>query len=144
MGRILAIDYGRKRTGLAVTDPLQIIANGLCTIPGDEATTFLKAYVSREPVDLFVIGYPLQTNSEPSENVQHVQAFVRRLRRVIPEIPVEYADERFTTVMAHQAMIDGGLRRKRRQDKALVDEISATLILQGYLETKRVEKNRNS
>ena len=140
MGRILAIDYGRKRTGLAVTDPLQIIANGLCTTPSDETPTFLKEYVSREHVDLFVVGQPLQMNNEPSENMQHVKAFVGRLRKVIPEIPIEYADERFTSVMARQAMIDGGLRKKRRQDKALVDEISATLILQGYLEMKRLKK----
>ena len=137
MGRILAIDYGRKRTGLAVTDPLQIIANGLCTVRGDEAAAFLKDYVSRENVDLFVVGYPKQMNNEPSENVQHVKAFVSSLRKVIPEIPVEYADERFTSVMAHQAMVDGGLRKKRRQDKALADEIAATIILQGYLEKKR-------
>jgi len=137
MGRIIAIDYGRKRTGLAVTDTMQIIANGLETVPSDEATAFLKSYASRETVDLFIVGQPLQMNSEPSENMQHVNAFVNRLRKVIPDIPIEFVDERFTSVMAHQAMLDGGLRKKRRQDKALVDKISATLILQGYLEKKR-------
>ena len=137
MGRILAIDYGRKRTGLAVTDPLQIIANGLCTIPGSEALIFLKDYIAREKVDLIVVGLPTQMNNEPSENMQHVQTFAARLHKSLPDIPIEYADERFTSVMAHQAMIDGGLRKKRRQDKALVDEISATIILQGYLEKKR-------
>jgi len=134
----MAIDYGRKRTGLAVTDMMQLIANGLCTVSGDKAVEFLKDYVARENVDLFVVGQPKQMNNEPSENMQHVEAFVRRLQTVIPDIPIEYVDERFTSVMAHQAMIDGGLPKKRRQDKALVDEISATLILQGYLEMKRI------
>ena len=142
MGRIIAIDYGRKRTGLAVTDTLQIIANGLCTVPSGEATTFLKNYVSHQNVDLFVVGQPKQMNYEPSENMRHVTTFVNRLRKIIPDIPVEYADERFTSVLAHQAMIDGGLRKKRRQDKALVDEISATLILQGFLEKKRLTYNK--
>jgi len=140
MGRIIAIDYGRKRTGIAVTDTLQIIANGLCTVPSGEAVEFLANYVSREKVDLFIVGQPKQMNNQPSENMQQVTAFVNRLRKVIPEIPIEYADERFTSVMAHQAMIDGGLRRKRRQDKALVDVISATLILQGYLEGRHFDK----
>ena len=138
MGRIIAIDYGRKRTGLAVSDPMQIIANGLCTVAGGEAVEFLQKYASREQIDLFVVGQPRQMNNEPSENMPHVQAFVNRLRKVMPDIPIEYVDERFTTVMAHQAMIAGGLPKKRRQDKALVDEISATLILQGYLEKKRI------
>ena len=138
MGRIIAIDYGRKRTGLAVTDTLQIIANGLCTVPSDEATTFLKHYVSCENVVRFVIGQPKQLNNKPSENMRHVVAFVNRLRNVIPEIPIEYVDERYTSVMAHQAVIDGGLRKKRRQDKSLIDEISAVFILQGYLEKKRL------
>ena len=138
MGRIIAIDYGRKRTGLAVTDTMQIIANGLCTVPSGEATEYLKKYVLQENVELFVVGQPKQMNNEPSENMLHVTAFVNRLRKIIPDIPIEYADERFTSVMAHQAMIDGGLRKKRRQDKALVDEISATLLLQGFLEKKRL------
>lgn len=137
MGRIMAIDYGRKRTGLAVTDPMQIIANGLGTIPSSEAVAFLKKYVSQEKVERFVVGQPKQLNNEPSENMQYVAAFVSHLRKVIPEIPIEYMDERFTSVMAHQAMIDGGLKKKKRQDKALVDEISAVLILQGYMEKKR-------
>lgn len=138
MGRIIAIDYGRKRTGLAVSDTMQIIANGLCTVAGEEAVAFLEKYVSQENVDRFVVGQPKLLNNEPSESMQQVQAFVNRLHKVIPNIPVEYFDERFTSVMAHRAMIDGGLRKKRRQDKALVDEISATLILQGYLEKKRL------
>ena len=138
MGRIVAIDYGRKRTGIAVTDTMQIIANGLCTVPGGEVVEFLKKYVSQENVDLFVVGQPKQMNNEPSENMHYVKDFVNRLRKIIPEIPIEYFDERFTSVMAHKAMIEGGLKKKKRQDKALVDEISAVLILQGYLEKKRL------
>jgi len=138
MGRIIAIDYGRRRTGLAVTDTMQIIANGLCTVPSGEATEYLKNYASREKIDLFVVGQPKQLNNKPSENMIHVVAFVNRLHKIIPDIPVEYIDERFTSVMAHQAMIDGGLRKKRRQDKALTDEISAVIILQDYLEKKRL------
>ncbi len=137
MGRIIAIDYGRKRTGLAVTDPLQLIANGLATVPSGEAVSFLSDYVSREPVDVFVVGYPLQMNNEPSENMRYVEAFVKHLKRTLPDIPVQYADERFTSVLAHRAMLDGGLKKKKRQDKALVDEISAVIILQTYLETKK-------
>ena len=136
MGRIIAIDYGRKRTGLAVTDTMQIIANGLCTVPSGEAANFLKDYVSKNSVDVFVVGQPRQMNNEPSENMRHVEAFVNHLRKVIPKIPVEYFDERFTSVMAQRAMIDGGLKKKKRQNKALVDEISAVLILQDYLISK--------
>lgn len=137
MGRIVAIDYGRKRTGVAVTDTLQIIANGLTTVPSGELVKFLSDYVSKEPVDLFIVGQPKQMNNEPSENMKYVEAFVSHLKRTIPHIPVEYYDERFTSVMAHQAMLDGGLKKKRRQEKALVDEISAVIILQAYLESKK-------
>jgi RNAse H-fold protein YqgF len=138
MGRIIAIDYGRKRTGLAVTDTMQIIANGLITVPSGEVVDFLKDYVSRENVELFVVGQPKQLNNEPSENMIYVTAFVNRLRKIIPGIPIEFFDERFTSVMAHRAMIDGGLKKKKRQDKALADEISAVIILQGYMEKKRL------
>jgi putative Holliday junction resolvase len=137
MGRIIAVDYGRKRTGLAVSDPMQIIANGLGAVPSDEVVVFLKNYAKRESVELFVVGQPRQLNNELSENMRHVEAFVNRLRKVIPDIPVVHADERFTSVMAHRAMIDGGLPKKKRQDKALVDELSAVILLQGYLEMKR-------
>ena len=136
MGRIVAIDYGRKRTGVAVTDTLQIIANGLTTVPSGELVKFLSDYVSKEPVDLFIVGQPKQMNNEPSENMKYVEAFVSHLKRTIPHIPVEYY-ERFTSVMAHQAMLDGGLKKKKRQEKALVDEISAVIILQAYLESKK-------
>lgn len=137
MGRILAIDYGRKRSGIAVTDTLQLIANGLTTVASGELVSYLMDYVSREPVDLFVVGSPKQMNNEPSENMQYVEAFVKHLQRSLPAIPVTFVDERFTSVMAHQAMLDGGLKKKKRQDKALVDEISAVIILQSYLESKR-------
>lgn len=137
MGRILAIDYGRKRTGIAVTDTLQMIAGGLATVPSGELVSWLTAYVSREPVERIVVGLPKQMNNEPSENMKYVEAFVSHLKRTIPDIPVEFYDERFTSVLAHKAMIDGGLKKKRRQDKGLVDEISAVIILQSYLENKK-------
>ena len=137
MGRIISIDYGRKRTGLAASDTLQMIANGLTTLPSGEVVNFLSEYVKKEPVDVFVVGLPKQMNNEPSENMKYVEAFVTHLKRVIPEIPVEYYDERFTSVLAHKAMLEGGLKKKKRQDKALVDEISAVIILQEYLESKK-------
>ena len=139
MGRIIAIDYGRKRTGIAVTDTLQMIANGLTTVPSGELSKFLVDYVSKESVDRFVVGLPKQMNNMPSENLKYVEAFVSHLKRIIPHIPVEYYDERFTSVLAHRAMIDGGLNKKKRQDKSLVDEISAVIILQSYLENKKYQ-----
>ncbi|WP_251966550.1 Holliday junction resolvase RuvX [Parabacteroides sp. AD58] len=139
MGRIVAIDYGRKRSGVAVTDTLQMIANGLTTVPSGELVKFLSDYVAKEPVDLFVVGQPKQMNNEPSENMKYVEAFVTHLKRSIPQIPVQYYDERFTSVLAHKAMLDGGLKKKKRQEKALVDEISAVIILQAYLESKKYQ-----
>lgn len=137
MARIMAIDYGRKRTGIAVTDSLQMIANGLTTVPSGELVKFIQNYMAKEPVELIVVGQPKQMNNEPSVNMRYVQAFVTHLKRTLPQIPVEYYDERFTSVMAHQAMLEGGLRKKKRQEKALVDEISAVIILQAYLESKK-------
>ena len=136
MARILSIDYGKKRTGIAVTDPLQIIANGLATVSTSELLSYLKDYLSREQVERIIFGRPLQTNGQPSENLQRVEQFVNRWKKEMPDVPVEYVDERFTSVLAHQAMIDGGLRKKARQDKALVDKISATIILEDYLRSK--------
>ena len=136
MARILSIDYGKKRTGIAVTDPLQIIANGLATVSTSELLSYLKDYLSREQVERIIIGRPMQTNGQPSENLQRVEQFVNRWKKEMPDVPVEYVDERFTSVLAHQAMIDGGLRKKARQDKALVDKISATIILEDYLRSK--------
>ena len=138
MARILSIDYGKKRTGLAVTDPLQLIAGGLATVSTSELFDYLKAYVEREQVERIVIGEPRQPNGQPSENLQRVQQFVNRWRKAIPQIPIEFYDERFTSVLAHQAMLDGGLKKKARQDQALVDEISATIILQDYMRSRKL------
>lgn len=138
VGRILSIDYGRKRTGLAVTDPQQIIAGGLATVSTSELFDWLKAYISREPVESIVIGEPRQPNGEPSENLGRVREFVNRWRKAVPEIPIDYFDERFTSVLAHRAMLDGGLKKKTRQNKALVDEISATIILEDYMRSRKI------
>ncbi|SEN23380.1 putative holliday junction resolvase [Prevotella sp. ne3005] len=137
MARILSIDYGKKRTGIAVTDPLQIIAGGLATVSTSELFDWLKAYLAKEQVECIVIGEPRQPNGQPSENLQRVQQFVNRWRKAVPDVPIDYFDERFTSVLAHQAMIDGGLKKKARQDKGLVDEISATIILEDYLRSKK-------
>ena len=138
MARILSIDYGRKRTGIAVTDPLQIIAGGLATVSTSELFDWLQTYMQQEPLERIVIGEPRQPNGQPSENLQRVQQFVNRWCKAHPEVPIEYYDERFTSVLAHQAMLDGGLRKKSRQDKALVDEIAATIILEDYLRSRKM------
>ena len=135
--RILSIDYGKKRTGLAVTDPLQIIAGGLATVATAELFQYLNDYIAREPVERIVIGEPRQPNGQPSENLQRVQQFVNRWKKARPDVPIEFVDERFTSVLAHQAMLDGGLKKKARQNKALVDEISATIILQDYMRARK-------
>lgn len=137
MARILSIDYGKKRTGIAVTDPLQLIAGGLATVSTSELFDWLKGYLAKEQVERIVIGEPRQPNGQPSENLARVQQFVNRWRKAMPDVPIEYFDERFTSVLAHQAMIDGGLKKKARQDKALVDEISATIILEDYLRNRK-------
>lgn len=132
--RILSIDYGKKRTGLAVTDPLQIIANGLATVSTSELFDYLKKYTSQEQVERIVIGRPTQPNGQPSENLVRVEQFVNRWRKAMPEIPIEYYDERFTSELAHQAILDSGIGKKaRRENKGLVDEISATIILQDWM-----------
>ena len=134
MGRILSIDYGKKRTGLAVTDPLQIIAGGLSTIETKDLFDFLSAYVVREGVERIVIGKPTQPDGQPSENLVRVENFVNRWRKACPEVPIEYYDERFTSVLAHRAILEGGVKKKtRRENKGLVDEVSATIILQDYM-----------
>ena len=131
---MLSIDYGKKRTGLAVTDPLQIIANGLATVSTSELFDYLKKYTSQEQVERIVIGRPTQPNGQPSENLVRVEQFVNRWRKAMPEIPIEYYDERFTSVLAHQAILDSGIGKKaRRENKGLVDEISATIILQDWM-----------
>ena len=138
MSRLLSVDYGKKRCGIAVTDPLQIVPGGLATVATSELLAFLKDYTSREQVERIIIGEPKQPNGQPSENLPRVKAFAAKLRKALPEIPVVFYDERFTSVLAHKAMLDGGLRRKARQDKALVDEISATIILQDYMNSKKI------
>jgi len=135
MGRILAIDYGRKRTGLAVTDALRIAANGLETVPTHEVLSFLEKYTAIEPVDIFVLGLPTQMNGKESESMEYIRPFAAGLQKKFPTIELVYFDERFTSVLAHRAMLEGGLKKKDRQDKALVDKISATIILQSYLES---------
>lgn len=137
MSRILAIDYGRKRTGLAVSDTMQIIANGLTTVPTHELLDFIVAYLQKEPVERILVGLPKQMNNEASESMKYIDPFVRLLRKKMPEMPIEFVDERFTSVLAHRTMLEAGLKKKDRQNKALVDEISATIILQTYLESKR-------
>ena len=136
--RIVSIDYGKKRTGLAATDSSQIIANGLTTVDTKQLMAYLKAYVQKEQVERFVIGLPSQLNGQPSENQQRVLTFAKRLEKEIPQIPYEFYDERFTSVLAHQTILDSGISKKRRQtDKGLVDEISACIILQEYLEHRK-------
>ena len=136
--RILSIDYGKKRTGLAVTDPLQIIAGGLGTVETSVLYEYIEAYIQREQVERIVIGKPMQPTGQPSENMVRVENFYNRWRKAHPEIPIEYYDERFTSVLAHRAMIDGGVKKKtRRENQGLVDEISATIILQDYLQSRK-------
>ena len=137
MSRILAIDYGRRHTGVAVSDAMQIIANGLTTVPTHELLDFITGYVQKEPVERILVGLPKQMNNEASESMKYIDPFVRSLKKRLPEIPVEFVDERFTSVLAHRTMLEAGLKKKDRQNKALVDEISATIILQTYLESKR-------
>ena len=136
MPRILAIDYGQKRTGIAVTDEMQIIASGLTTIPSETAIAFLKDYFGKEKVERVLIGEPKQMNGEPSESTEIIEKFVVLFTNAFPEMKIERVDERFTSKMAFQTMIDSGLKKKQRQNKALIDEISATIMLQDYLSRK--------
>ncbi len=135
MPRILANDYGTKRTGLAVTDPLKIIATALITVESKELIKFLKEYTAREEVEAFVLGMPKTLSNEDSENAKYVKVFAENLKKEIPSIPLHYADERFTSSIAKQSMIDGGMKKKDRRIKSNVDKISATLILQTFMET---------
>jgi putative Holliday junction resolvase len=142
MARILSIDYGRKRVGLAVTDPGQIIATRLTTVPTHTIWDYLTGYFQKEKVETVVVGYPLQMNNEASESVRYINPFLKKFQVQFPEINLEIYDERFTSKIAFQTMIDGGLKKQRRQDKALVDGISATIILQNYLELKRNKEQK--
>jgi len=137
LGRIIAIDFGQKRTGIAVTDPLQIIANSLTTVPSPEVISYLLTYTAKEKVDSFVIGYPRQMNNSLSESVRFIDPFIEKLKRTFPGKDVFLVDERFTSKIAVQTMILGGVKKKDRQNKALVDAISATIILQSYLESRQ-------
>jgi putative Holliday junction resolvase len=142
LGRIVALDFGRKRTGIAATDPLQIIANSLTTVPSFEVIPFLKNYLSKETVDAFVVGYPRQMNNSPSQAVQFIDPFLTLLKNTFPDKPVHLMDERFTSKLAIRAMIEGGVKKKDRQNKALVDAISATIILQSFLESRTYLSDR--
>ncbi len=136
MGRIIAFDVGRKRVGIAVTDPLCLIANGLATLPISQVLPFLGEYIVKEPVDRFVVGYARQSNGADSESMVYIKPFARRLQNKFPHIPVNWVDERFTSQLAFQTMIDAGIKKMARRDKELVDKISATIILQSFLESK--------
>ncbi len=134
MNRIIGIDYGRKRTGLAVTDPLGLFASPLETVPSAKIIEYLKKYALTEQISLFVVGYPMNLNNKPSEAAAYVDIFLKSLRKAFPDTPVELVDERFTSVLAHRAMIDGGMKKTDRRDKAAVDKISASIILQTYMD----------
>jgi putative Holliday junction resolvase len=136
MPKILAIDYGEKRTGIAVTDELQIIASGLITVKTNELIKFLINYTNKEQVELFIVGQPKQMNNSDSESEKHILSFLKQLEKSLPKIPIKRIDERFTSKIAFQTMIDSGLKKKQRRNKGLVDEISATIILQSYLYSK--------
>ena len=142
MGRALAIDYGRKRCGVAVTDPMRIIASPLLTVPSAGLEAFLRDYIPRENVTDVVIGYPVTMNNMPSESIKYIDPFIARFRKVFPDIPLHLTDERFTSQIALQTMIDGGVSRSGRRDKAMADRISASLFLQGWLKSIE-DKNRN-
>lgn len=133
MSRILAIDYGKKRTGIAVTDPMRIIASGLTTVDTPQLMAWLKDYCSKEDVEIFVVGEAKHMDNTPSESMQYIEPFVKQLALTFPDKQIARIDERFTSKMAFQAMIDGGLKKKQRQNKAMIDQVSATIILQSYM-----------
>lgn len=141
MGRILGIDYGRKRIGLAVTDPLQIFASPLTTVSTNEFYIFISEYIKTEIIDAFVIGYPVQMNNQPSESVIYINPFIKKLKKTFPEKHIYLADERFTSQMALRTMIDGGVKKRDRQDKSMIDKISASIILQSFLDNRENKKN---
>ncbi len=136
MSRILAIDYGRKRVGIAVTDPLQIIANGLTTVPAHTIFKYLQKYMEEEKVETIVVGYAKQMDNTDSESMKYIKPFVKKLKQTFPEINVDMVDERFTSKIAFQTMIDGGVKKKDRRNKEMIDTISATIILQSWMEQR--------
>ncbi len=143
MGRLLSIDFGRKRCGIAVTDPLRIVASGLTTVPTSNLIPFIKEYITKEQVDRIIVGEPRDMHGNPSESTRYLTPAINRLAKEIPHIPISFFDERFTSVLAHKAMLDGGLKKNARRDKALVDEISATIILNDYLQSKEyIQENK--
>jgi putative holliday junction resolvase len=143
MGRIIGVDYGVKRIGLAVTDPLQIFASPLITVSQEEFYSFINDYLIKNEVDAFVIGYPVQMNNKPSESVTYINPFIKKLKKTFPEKHIYLADERFTSQMAMRTMIAGGVKKKDRQDKSMVDKISASIILQSFLDTRsNVKENK--
>jgi len=144
MGRIIGIDYGVKRIGLAVTDPLKIFASPLITVSPGEFDNYIKDYLKTDEVDAFVIGYPVQMNNQPSESVTYINPFIKKLKKTYPEKHIYLADERFTSQMAMRTMVEGGVKKKGRQDKSIVDKISASIILQSFLDNRsnRTENNK--
>ncbi|MDR3287789.1 MAG: Holliday junction resolvase RuvX [Prevotellaceae bacterium] len=144
MARILAIDYGQKRVGLAVTDNLQIIATALDTVHSKDVIQYISEYIKLENVEMFVVGYPKDLQNKSTDATKYVEAFIKQLGKVFPDIPIEKTDERFTSKIAFRAMIDGGLKKTDRRDKAMIDKVSAVIILQSYLEQKQNEKDRNT
>lgn len=142
MSRLLAIDYGTKRTGIAVSDTLQIIANGLATVTTHTLFSFLKDYIEKEDISQIIIGLPKQADNSDSENMKHVELFKQRLTKLYPNLPIVLYDERYTSVLAHRAMIDGGLKKKSRANKELVDKLSAVILLQSYMESKQYKDQK--
>lgn len=136
MGRLLSIDFGRRRCGIAATDTLRIVANGVATVPTSQLIEFVKRYISDQQVDAVVVGYPRDMHGDPSESVRYLTPVINRLKKDIEPMPVIYFDERFTSVLAHRAMLDGGMKKMDRRDKAIVDEISATIILNDFLQSR--------
>lgn len=140
MGRILAIDFGRKRCGIAATDPLRIVASGVSTVASAQLIDYIKNYRQANGIDLIVVGEPRDMHGDPSESQRYLRPAIDRLKKAIPDLPLVFFDERFTSVLAHKAMLDGGLRQKARRDKALVDEISATIILNDFLASRQYQE----
>lgn len=140
MGRILAIDYGTKRTGLAASDPMRIIATALDTVPTNDLGAWLEKYFSRENVDIIVVGKPLQTNGQPSDTYQHALGLFRKLEKTYPDKKVVMFDERYTSVLAHRSFLESGVKKSERRDKAAVDKVSAAIILQGFMESRMYDE----
>lgn len=137
MGRLLSIDYGRRRCGIAVTDPLRIVASGLATVETSKLIEYIKNYVSHEQVDAIIVGYPTTMRGEESDSMRYIRPGIGQLRKALPQTEIIFFDERFTSAIAHRAMLDGGMKKSARRDKAIVDEISATIILNDYLESRQ-------